>query len=87
MLHLKEIKKKCIFIKNEINMLMIGPIAILLFATLLLSLVVTALALASKNKSNVSFIVWGVFILAVPFVGAVACILSSLLGRKKARTV
>jgi hypothetical protein len=42
-------------------MLMIGPIAILLFATLLLSLVITALALASKNKSNVSFIV-GVFL-------------------------
>jgi|TARA_B110000977_G_C10759266_1_gene369986 uncharacterized membrane protein len=63
-------------------MLMIGPFAILMLAVLFLSLVVTALVLASKNKSNMRFLIWGVFILSAPFVGAVSCIISHYFGRK-----
>ena len=63
-------------------MLMIGPFTIVVLAVLFLSLVVTALVLASKNKSNMRFLIWGVFILSVPFVGAVTCIISHYFGRK-----
>ncbi|MFL3662073.1 MAG: hypothetical protein ACI6PN_10015 [Polaribacter sp.] len=63
-------------------MLIIGPSAILILATLLFSLIVIALVLASKNKSNMRFLIWGVFILSTPFVGAVSCIISHYFGRK-----
>ena len=51
-------------------MLMINPYQILTLLILLLLLVVFAFFLASKNKSNTRFLLWGAIILFVPFVGA-----------------
>jgi uncharacterized membrane protein len=64
-------------------MLMIGPSSIILIAILVLVLVITALVLASKNKSNTHFLIWGIFILAVPVIGALACIISYYSGKNK----
>ncbi|TXD49993.1 hypothetical protein [Polaribacter sp. IC073] len=60
---------------------------IILLLILLFSLVVTALFLASKNKSNTRFLIWGAIILCVPFIGALACIINYYIGKKEVKTV
>ena len=67
-------------------MLMIYPYQIVIFIILLLFLVVFALFLASKNKSNTRFLLWGAIILFVPFVGALACIISYYAGKREVKT-
>tara|TARA_B110000503_G_scaffold107946_1_gene161296 strand:+ start:133 stop:339 length:207 start_codon:yes stop_codon:yes gene_type:complete len=67
-------------------MLMIYPYQILPFLILLLLLVVFAFFLASKNKSNTRFLLWGAIILFVPFVGALACIISHYAGKREIKT-
>ena len=67
-------------------MLMIYPYQILTFLILLLVLVVFAFFLASKNKSNTRFLLWGAIILFVPFVGALACIISHYAGKREIKT-
>lgn len=65
---------------------MIHPYQIIIFSIILLSLVVTALVLASKSKSNTRFLIWGVFILFVPIIGALACILNYYTTKKLTKT-
>jgi len=67
-------------------MLMIYPYQILTFLILLLLLVVFAFFLASKNKSNMRFLLWGAIILFVPFVGALACIIIHYAGKREIKT-
>lgn len=67
-------------------LLFVGPFTIIIFVVLLLSLVVTALVLASKNESNVKFLIWGAIILLVPFLGALACIISYYSNKKEVKT-
>lgn len=66
---------------------MIHPYQIIIFSIILLSLVVTALVLASKSKSNTRFLIWGAFILFVPIIGALACILNYYTTKKVAKIV
>ena len=65
--------------------LMLYPYQMILLLILLLSLVVTALFLASKNKSNTRFLIWGAIILCIPFIGALACIISYYAGKKEVK--
>ena len=67
-------------------MLMINPYQILTFLILFLLLVVFAFFLASKNKSNMRFLLWGAIILFVPFVGALSCIISHYAGKREIKT-
>lgn len=65
-------------------MLFLYPFQVVIMLTVLLILVVYALVLASKHKSNTRFLIWGAFILFVPFIGALACIISYYANKHKA---
>jgi heme O synthase-like polyprenyltransferase len=65
---------------------MISSLTVLFILALLLILVVTALVLASKSKSNIRFLIWAAFILCIPFIGAGACILSYYTNRNNTET-
>jgi hypothetical protein len=66
--------------------LMISSLTVLFVLALLLVLVVTALVLASRSKSNVHFLIWATFILCIPFIGAGVCILSYYTNRDNTKT-
>ena len=66
---------------------MTGPFVILFSAFLLLVLVFTAYVLVSKNKSGVRFLIWGIFILCDPLIGAFACIITYYFGKKELKTL
>ncbi|WP_435414128.1 hypothetical protein [Polaribacter aestuariivivens] len=68
-------------------MLMISAFQITIFLALLLILVVFALVLAAKQKSNIRFLIWGAFILFVPFVGALACIINFYSNKNDIKTI
>lgn len=68
-------------------MLLISAFQITLFLALLLILVAYALVLASKEKSNMLFLIWGAIILFVPFIGALACIINYYATKKDVKTV
>jgi len=65
---------------------MISSLTVIFILALLLILVVTALVLASRNKSNMRFLIWAAFILCVPFIGAGVCILSYYMNRNDTKT-
>jgi hypothetical protein len=75
--------KKNVPLKKLIAMLMMYPYQIVTSLTLLLLLDVFSFFLASKNKSNTRFLLWGAIILFVPFVGALICILSHYAGKRE----
>jgi hypothetical protein len=66
--------------------LMISSLTVIFILGLLLLLVVTALVLASRSKSNMRFLIWAAFILCIPFIGAGACILSYYTNRNNIET-
>lgn len=68
-------------------MLMISAFQITLFLVLLLILVAFALVLASKEKDNIRFLIWGAIILFIPFIGALACIINYYANKKGVKTV
>lgn len=57
-------------------MLMISAFQVIVFLVLLLIPVIYALILASRAQDNWRFLIWGVLILLVPFLGALACIIN-----------
>lgn len=67
-------------------MLFISAFQVIVFLVLLLVLVIFALVLAAKEKNNMRFLIWGAFILFVPFIGALACIINHYATKKEIKT-
>ncbi|QOD59826.1 hypothetical protein H9I45_10750 [Polaribacter haliotis] len=68
------------------NPLMLYPYQIIIIFAIIIIMVVTAMVLASKKESNIRFIIWGIIILFVPFLGALAYIISYYSNEKKVKT-
>ena len=62
---------------------MVSSLQVTLFLIILIFTVVFALILASRKESNVRFIIWGVIILFLPFIGALAYIINYYTSKKK----
>lgn len=62
---------------------MVSPLQVTLLLIVLISAVVYALVLASRKESNIRFIIWGVIILFLPFIGALAYIINYHTSKKK----
>lgn len=65
------------------NLLLISPIEVVLFLLVLLSIVITALVLASKNEKNMNFLIWVLIILFIPFFGGVCYLIKHYTSSKK----
>lgn len=65
---------------------MISPIQIVFTFGLLIAIVILALVLASKNEKKSSFIIWGLLILFLPFIGGISYLIKYF-SSKKIRTI